>query len=294
MSEDNLLENEEYKKFIEDIKKNSDYIDLAENFGPLLFYIKNNDLESIKKNVKIPENINIKDGITSNNIFHFIAEYGNKEVFDYMKEKVKLGINEVNREGETPIFKAVKFNRKDMVEKLMDSGANINIKDNNKYTLLNITTLNGYRDIFEKLIKKGLEPDREDFQNIFEKLSSESNSKKEKKTLSNLLDYMVKKSKSADILLEKNEEEVAPIDFVKTKKQRKLISRGCSKRTKNKIRAASVRKSAEDLREKENRQNIEKEKVNQEVLSNNLKNITNINIDFPETKNQEQSTTILR
>jgi ankyrin repeat protein len=64
-------------------------------------------------------------------------------------------INQKNKKGESPIFRATRNNNIDIIKFLLDSGADINAKTNRGLTPLSTAAFNNYIDMIKVLVKRG-------------------------------------------------------------------------------------------------------------------------------------------
>ena len=85
----------------------------------------------------------------------------NKEMPEYIKFAkvdmlVNLGVNiNAKDEGETALMKASQNGHKEIVEILLENGADVNVKNRDNWTALMWASWNGYKEIVEILLENG-------------------------------------------------------------------------------------------------------------------------------------------
>lgn len=68
----------------------------------------------------------------------------------------RVGIEEANSKGETPLYAAVLRRQKDIIENLLDAGANPNARPVDKDSMLNLAVTNDAKSIATMLLQKGV------------------------------------------------------------------------------------------------------------------------------------------
>lgn len=117
---------------------------------------KNGNLDKVRELISSnPQLLNEKDN-KGNTPLHSAVSKGRNDVIDYLLNK---GANpEIkNNNGLTPIFQALDLSRSGSVNKLIDCGANINVKGYRNRTLLHMAARSGNSSVTIKLIAKGIE-----------------------------------------------------------------------------------------------------------------------------------------
>lgn len=125
---------------------------------PLLYAIKNNDIDKVSFIVSQP-NINIMvNNLHGQNAFMMVIEQSNYEhlaiLIDQFKthELFKVIINQSNKNNETPILLATKNNHTELFKIIYDHGVNLNCVDINGNSLLHYAIKNNNNEIFELLV----------------------------------------------------------------------------------------------------------------------------------------------
>ena len=99
-------------------------------------------------------------GGRGSNIMHFIKSGNFNQFKNLIEENSNLNINEEDKRGYTPLTYACKYGDLDMVELLLDKGANIDYITSSRLTPLGEAAEYGFVDIVQFLISRGanLEP----------------------------------------------------------------------------------------------------------------------------------------
>lgn len=166
MGEVNL--EEEYNNFEKTILRASSLNFTNKDFIPLLYniYHKGSKEDIIRTVNTADENSLFERDNFNNCLIHFVAEFGNKESFEIIFNKLSDAfIDDQNKIGETPLILAAKAGNKDIVQFLIDKGANINKKDVYGLNPISIAATNGRTEIVELLFKKSLEKNKEEIVN---------------------------------------------------------------------------------------------------------------------------------
>ena len=127
-------------------------------FNTVLQQLKNEEFEIFKETTIDQSLINFKDKDQRTLLFYAIIE--NKNVFfDYLLEN-KAFINIVDRHGYSPLHYAINEYRVDMVRRLIDKGANIEMFDSygNNVLARAVLTSKGRKEIIKFLLEKGANP----------------------------------------------------------------------------------------------------------------------------------------
>ena len=131
---------------------------------PAIFYIINNfNVENIKKFVDlgfiskddVVSIINEKKDSAGNYILHNIIKNNNIEKLDYIVSLENVNLNIQNDEGMTPLMYAIKNNKKEAFDILINKGANVNILDNNDISPLRLAINEGRFDMVNMLVNAG-------------------------------------------------------------------------------------------------------------------------------------------
>ncbi len=127
-------------------------------FDRALLQLRNNNFESFKELATIQDVINYKDKEQRTLLFYAIIEE-KYLFFDYLL-KNKAFINVVDRHGYSPLHYAINEYRIRMVRKLIDNGANIEMFDSygNNVIARAVLTSKGRKDIINYLLEKGANP----------------------------------------------------------------------------------------------------------------------------------------
>ncbi|KAM9132828.1 poly [ADP-ribose] polymerase tankyrase-2 isoform 2-T2 [Pangshura tecta] len=118
---------------------------------------RNGDVERVKRLVR-PENVNGRDTAgRKSSPLHFAAGFGRKEVVEYL---LQSGANVHARDdgGLIPLHNACSFGHAEVVSLLLHHGADPNARDNWNYTPLHEAAIKGKIDVCIVLLQHGAEP----------------------------------------------------------------------------------------------------------------------------------------
>ena len=142
MGEVNL--EEEYNNFEKTILRASSLNFTNKDFIPLLYniYHKGSKEDIIRTVNTADENSLFERDNFNNCLIHFVAEFGNKESFEIIFNKLSDAfIDDQNKIGETPLILAAKAGNKDIVQFLIDKGISINACSGVSFDHLNFKLL---------------------------------------------------------------------------------------------------------------------------------------------------------
>jgi ankyrin repeat protein len=81
------------------------------------------------------------------------AQSGHPKTIERLLE-AGANLNVRDKEGQTPLYKAAKFGYSKTVEKLLDSGANPNLEDKDGKTALDVARTNKIRELLKRYAAK--------------------------------------------------------------------------------------------------------------------------------------------
>ena len=93
----------------------------------------------------------VQNGYTA---LYAASQDGHREVVEKLLEK-GAGIDVQNKYGQTALMMASGMGHGEVVEKLLDKGASIDLQTNNGATALMLASQNGHGEVVEKLLEKG-------------------------------------------------------------------------------------------------------------------------------------------
>ncbi|XP_075791247.1 poly [ADP-ribose] polymerase tankyrase-2 isoform X3 [Pelodiscus sinensis] len=129
----------------------------AEPARELFEACRNGDVERVKRLVR-PENVNSRDTAgRKSSPLHFAAGFGRKDVVEYL---LQSGANVHARDdgGLIPLHNACSFGHVEVVNLLLHHGADPNARDNWNYTPLHEAAIKGKIDVCIVLLQHGAEP----------------------------------------------------------------------------------------------------------------------------------------
>ncbi|XP_054132675.1 poly [ADP-ribose] polymerase tankyrase-2 [Melozone crissalis] len=129
----------------------------AEPARELFEACRNGDVERVKRLVR-PENVNSRDTAgRKSSPLHFAAGFGRKDVVEYL---LQSGANVHARDdgGLIPLHNACSFGHAEVVNLLLRHGADPNARDNWNYTPLHEAAIKGKTDVCIVLLQHGAEP----------------------------------------------------------------------------------------------------------------------------------------
>ncbi|XP_074815167.1 poly [ADP-ribose] polymerase tankyrase-2 isoform X3 [Natator depressus] len=130
---------------------------VAEPARELFEACRNGDVERVKRLVR-PENVNGRDTAgRKSSPLHFAAGFGRKDVVEYL---LQSGANVHARDdgGLIPLHNACSFGHAEVVNLLLRHGADPNARDNWNYTPLHEAAIKGKIDVCIVLLQHGAEP----------------------------------------------------------------------------------------------------------------------------------------
>jgi ankyrin repeat protein len=90
-------------------------------------------------------------------IFTYACETGNRDIVQALLEK-GANVNEVSQRGYTPLLAATVYDRPWIVEMLLDAGAVINAQNGLGNTALHVAAFNKYENVRDLLLDRGANP----------------------------------------------------------------------------------------------------------------------------------------
>eukprot|EP01156_Anaeramoeba_ignava_P006628 Anaeramoba_ignava/a349132_43.p1 GENE.a349132_43~~a349132_43.p1 ORF type:complete len:1353 (-),score=467.92 a349132_43:73-4131(-) len=138
-------------------------------FSHILFYSYSKEVSTQILDLLISTGCNAnsqnKEGQT---ILHLAVNEGNQEVFDFLVNNKRIGLDVRDSKGMTAFLQAIELGNLKFVEKLVEKGADINIKNNAGLSALHIAFHTQYKDsslresIFLYLFRKGVDVNSQD------------------------------------------------------------------------------------------------------------------------------------
>lgn len=92
-----------------------------------------------------------KESIGSGNYLHRAVYFNNDKIVDYLINKLKFNVDEINLNNETSLMIAAKENNIETVKCLLDNNASVTLKNNDQKTALDLARDNGNFEIVELL-----------------------------------------------------------------------------------------------------------------------------------------------
>lgn len=87
---------------------------------------------------------------------HYACAKGNLLLVKFLLSLRECCVDPLRKNGETPLFIAIKYNRTDIAELLISRGANIHLQDKKKWTMAHWACRNGNAKILSLLVDKGI------------------------------------------------------------------------------------------------------------------------------------------
>ncbi|KAG8179340.1 hypothetical protein JTE90_007613 [Oedothorax gibbosus] len=131
------------------------------NWTLLHYAVWRGDLETIRFLKRYDMDINAKDARVGKTPIHIAAEHGYIDVINYLIEN-GANVESYDERGRTPLYYSVMMDQYEAFKNLIDKGADINIKNNHFKTLLHVSGFNNNKEIIEYLVKAGLEINAKD------------------------------------------------------------------------------------------------------------------------------------
>lgn len=116
----------------------------------------NSQFEVFKKIIEIDNTLAYKEllrkeSIGSGNYLHRAVYFNNDKIVDYLINKLKFNVDEINLNNETSLMIAAKENNIETVKCLLDNNASVTLKNNDQKTALDLARDNGNFEIVELL-----------------------------------------------------------------------------------------------------------------------------------------------
>ncbi len=93
---------------------------------------------------------------TKDSMLHLAVSNDSKSIVKALVDTGRVGIEEPNSKGETPLYTAVLRRQKDIIENLLDAGANPNARPVDKDSMLNLAVTNDAKSVAKMLLQKGV------------------------------------------------------------------------------------------------------------------------------------------
>jgi ankyrin repeat protein len=129
-----------------------------EGYPPIYYSVQNGHLECVKALIEY----GVKPAIplpNNENLLHVAAMNGHTQILEYLIPLLQKQINHQDIFGQTPLMWCVIENPEnagDCIQLLLDNGADVNIKTNDRYTPLRLAKERGYWEIVEQLLDYGI------------------------------------------------------------------------------------------------------------------------------------------
>ena len=120
-------------------------------------YIRNNDLESVKKLIESDNTLLEIGNYLSYTPLHIATFYGHIDIIKYLVE-CGADIETKDNDGNTPLYSSSYKGRLDVVKYLISVGVDIESKNNYDDTPLHIASVRYHIKIVEYLLSKGADP----------------------------------------------------------------------------------------------------------------------------------------
>lgn len=116
----------------------------------------NSQFEVFKKIIEIDNTLAYKEllrkeSIGSGNYLHRAVYFNNDKIVDYLINKLKFNVDEINLNNETSLMIAAKENNIETVKCLLNNNASVTLKNNDQKTALDLARDNGNFEIVELL-----------------------------------------------------------------------------------------------------------------------------------------------
>ena len=132
---------------------------MSRRFSPLHLAAMAGHLEAVSALVKGGANLESRDGGRRTPL-HRVLGSSNPHVSEIARFLIDSGadVHTTDDEGETPLMTAVREGCTDVVRKLLEKGAQTDVRDKNfNQTLIHLAAIRGYGDMAELLLSRGLE-----------------------------------------------------------------------------------------------------------------------------------------
>lgn len=130
-------------------------VNICEEGGntPLISAAQNNHLDVVKELLNHQAKVNTKNDNDTNALGMAIINNNLEIVYELLQSKADI---EIKTQGYTPLMLAGAFDNKDIMDLLIQNGANINAKTESGQTALELTVLDGKKTAVEVLLKHGV------------------------------------------------------------------------------------------------------------------------------------------
>lgn len=127
------------------------------DFSKIIEYVKEDNYQAIQREFQIEELLKIKDD-KDRNILHYSALNNSVNILKYLmnyKESKRI-VNNKDKYGNTPLKLAIQKGNKEVVEILLDNGADIHLRDNFLgFTPIMVAAFCGKKEIVRILYSRG-------------------------------------------------------------------------------------------------------------------------------------------
>jgi cytohesin len=125
--------------------------------------VRAGNLEKVKSMVeRNPSLVQAKDDYgESRTPLHWAVRWDQKEIVEFLIEK-GAEVNSRDNSDTTPLYFAVTINQKDLAELLLSQGADVNAKNNHDFTSLHLAAIKGFQEMVEFLLTQGADVNARD------------------------------------------------------------------------------------------------------------------------------------
>ena len=131
----------------------------------LIEAVREGDCEEVKKLIGQGADVDVVFGDNDYRLLHIAAMAGYKEVVEFLIEK-GADVNQQDNELATPLHMAAMEGHKRVVEFLIEKEANVDQQDDLQATPLHWAASSGYKGVVEFLIEKGANVDQQDKERV--------------------------------------------------------------------------------------------------------------------------------
>jgi ankyrin repeat protein len=121
----------------------------------LIFAVQNNNVELVKTLIDANYNIHIQDSIGNDTALHWASFKGHKEIVELLLN-AGADVNKLNKHGHTALLDASWNGKTSIVKLLLKANANADIQNTNGYTALTVAIENNHYDIIKILLEYGV------------------------------------------------------------------------------------------------------------------------------------------
>ena len=121
---------------------------------PLSQAVVDGDIDQVKSEISAGADVNSKDRRTGWTLLHIAIRHQRKEIIQFLLDK-GADVNARDNTGKTPLHLAVEAGQKDLVEQLIAKGAQVNVMDRTGDNALSLANKNNQTEIAEILKKNG-------------------------------------------------------------------------------------------------------------------------------------------